>query len=187
MMVGLDRGGAAGKVEDFCCFYDRNNKTRGTIIFSKDGNTVEFSHSDYQQLKTTWLRNKDLDLFKPDKPNVELSDWVGDNAIRGFRNSHTVCCTMHAEMRGVNNGIDYNAQDIWGENLSMESKLAILAKFEYFINTVIKGTMDDPGNWKMIFEKKDQQTKPRKMGFSHKNLQKDPFSHSRISRCCRIS
>lgn len=28
--------------------------------------------------------------------------------------------------------------------------------------------MDDPGNWKMIFEKKDQQTKPRKMGFSHK-------------------
>ena len=79
MMVALDRGGAAGKVEDFCCVCDRSNKTRGNIIFQKDGETREFGHSaeDYISLKEAWAENPNLLFFQPEKSNTEFTDRVG--------------------------------------------------------------------------------------------------------------
>jgi hypothetical protein len=47
MMVALDRGGAAGKTPNFCCCCDKNNETRGNVIFDNGEEVVEFGINDY--------------------------------------------------------------------------------------------------------------------------------------------
>jgi len=42
MMVALDRGGAAGKTPNFCCCCDKNNETRGNVIFDNGEEVIEF-------------------------------------------------------------------------------------------------------------------------------------------------
>jgi hypothetical protein len=74
-MVGADRGGAAGKVDNFCCCCDRHKDTRANIIFSKDNIQEEFSHKDWAALQTKWTQTPNLAFFSP--IHNEITDHVG--------------------------------------------------------------------------------------------------------------
>jgi len=49
MMVAADRGGAAGKVDNFCCVCEKHKDVRGNIIFTDpiSGEQTEYSHEEW--------------------------------------------------------------------------------------------------------------------------------------------
>jgi len=147
MIVALDRGGAAGKTPNFCCCCDKNNETRGNVIFDNGEEVIEFGINDYAQLKQKFEKFPNLNYFKPDKSNTEFTNWVGPNAIPGFLPELCVPCTMHAEMRFVNNLLFYHLNYINYSGIPRDQKVAMFKNFEDFMNHKIYGTIIDPGAW----------------------------------------
>jgi hypothetical protein len=165
MMVALDRGGAAGKTPNFCCCCDKNNETRGNVIFDNGEEVIEFGINDYAQLKQKFEKFPNLNYFKPDKSNTEFTNWVGPNAIPGFLPELCVPCTMHAEMRFVNNLLFYHLNYINYSGIPRDQKVAMFKNFEDFMNHKIYGTIIDPGAWALrLFT---GTLAPKKLSFKH--------------------
>jgi len=80
-------------------------------------------------------------------------------------------------MRMFNNGIRYHLISIGNSSLPVEEKLKRFEKFEKFMNTVIKGTPDEPSDWKIRFFPKT--LTPKKFNFKHQ-VCKRLFHHVEI-------